>query len=102
MGSAKKMCLVCRKEYTGGPVHIRNHLHVKMVPRERSKCSPTVDWVHSHAEVAAVLRERAEAAQCAIDLAEKKKSAKLVLQAGRVLHGRLLEHRPPTIDATIP
>ena len=62
MHHAKKMCLFCRKEYTGGPVHIRNHLDAKMVPRERAVCSPTVDWVHRHAEVAAVLRERGEAA----------------------------------------
>ena len=69
MGNATKMCLFCRKEYTGGPIHIRNRLDKKIIPRERAVCSPTVDWVHRHAEVVAVLRERAEAAQCAVDLA---------------------------------
>ena len=89
MGSAKKMCLFCRKEYTGGPVHIRNHLDTTLWPRERSKCSPTVEWVHRHAEVVAVLREQAEAAQCAVDLAAKKRSAKSVSskQAGSSMAG---------------
>ena len=89
LGNASKMCLFCRKEYTRGPAMIRNHLDSRIVPRERSKCDPTVDWFHRHVEVVAVLRERAEAAQCAIDLAAKKRSANLVSskQAGSSMAG---------------
>ena len=39
LGQTKKMCVFCRKEYTGGPAMIRNHLDSMAHPRERSKCS---------------------------------------------------------------
>ena len=35
LGQTKKMCVFCRKEYTGGPAMIRNHLDSRIVPRER-------------------------------------------------------------------